>query len=47
MVNMRQIPTLVQEILISQNLIFNYKIKASMKKLNDTSVNKNLCFLVN
>lgn len=29
-----------------QNLIFNYKIKAAMKKLCDTSFNENLWLLV-
>lgn len=29
-----------------QNLIFNYKIKAAMKKLYDTSFNENLWLLV-
>lgn len=47
MINTRQNSYTCAANLISQNLIFNYKTKASMKKLHDTRVNKNLCFLVN
>lgn len=47
MINTRQNSYACAANLVSQNLMFDYKAEASMKKLHDTCVNKNLCFLVN